>query len=399
MKNPAKSNSDAKSDAKKQKSGINTRLAHAGYDPHDYHGYVNPPVVHASTVLYPDTATLLSRSTKYNYAIHGTPTSDALAGLLSELEGAAGTILVPSGLAAITLPLLAFANAGDHILIVDSCYEPTRRFCNTVLARMGVEIEYFDPLIAGNISSLLKSNTTVVLTESPGTNTFEVMDIPAICEAAHKVDAVVMMDNTWATPLFFKPLDFGVDLSIHALTKYPSGHSDLLMGSVSANERTWRQLLKTQDALGVVASSDDCNRVFRGLKTMGVRLERHQKSALDVAGWLQDRSEVSRVLHPALPNDPGHKLWKRDFTGSTGLFSFVLKGRHDEEAAKFLDALELFGLGSSWGGFESLARLQNTSARTVAMGPEEGSLIRLHIGLEDVRDIIADLELGFAALG
>ncbi len=394
MKSPAESNSDAK----KSNSGINTRLAHAGYDPQDYHGFVNPPVVHASTVLYPDTATLLSRSTKYNYAIHGTPTSDALAGLLSELEGAAGTILVPSGLAAISLPLLAFANAGDHILVVDSCYEPTRRFCNTVLSRLGVEIEYFDPLIAGNISGLLKSNTTIVLTESPGTNTFEVMDIPAISDAAHMVDAIVMMDNTWATPLFFKPLDYGVDLSIHALTKYPSGHSDLLMGSVSANERTWRQLLKTQDALGVVASSDDCNRVYRGLKTMGVRLERHQKSGLEVAEWLQNRPEVSRVLHPALLNNSGHELWKRDFSGSSGLFSFVLKGRYDDEAAKFLDSLKLFGLGSSWGGFESLARLQNTRDRTVAKGPEEGSLIRLHIGLEDVEDLIADLERGFTAL-
>ena len=322
MKRPADSNSESN----KPESGINTRLSHAGYEPQDYHGYVNPPVVHASTVLYPDTAALLSRSTKYNYAIHGTPTSDALAGLLTELEGAAGTILVPSGLAAISLSLLAFANAGDHILIVDSCYEPTRRFCNTVLARMGVEIEYFDPLIAGNISSLLKSNTTIVLTESPGTNTFEVMDIPAICEAAHKIDAVVMMDNTWATSLFFKPLDFGVDLSIHALTKYPSGHSDLLMGSVSANERTWRQLLKTQDALGVVASTDDCNRVFRGLKTMGIRLERHQKSALEVAGWLQDRPEVFRVLHPALPNDPGHELWETGFFRFNRIIFICLEG-------------------------------------------------------------------------
>ena len=379
-------------------SGINTILAHSGHDPHDYHGYVNPPVVHASTILYSDTATMLDRTTKYNYAIHGTPTSDALANLLSEIEGAVGTVLVPSGLAAITLPLLAFTKTGDHVLIVDTCYQPTRRFCNSILAKMGIEIEYFDPSVGSEIGALLKPNTSVVLTESPGTNTFEVMDIPAICQAAHESDAIVMTDNTWATPIFFKPLDFGVDLSIHALTKYPAGHSDLLMGSVSANERTWKQLVKAQDALGVIAAPDDCYRVFRGLKTMGIRLERHQTSALEIAHWLQKRPEVSRVLHPALSDNTGHELWKRDFTGSSGLFSIVLDGYFDDKAARFLDALQLFGLGSSWGGFESLARLQNTNERTITKGPEEGALIRLQIGLEDVEDLVTDLERGFAAL-
>ena len=394
MKSPVES----KSDSIKSKSGINTRLAHAGYDPKDYHGFVNPPVVHASTVLFPNTEVMLNRSTKYVYGTHGSPTSDALADVLSELENAAGTILVPSGLAAISVPMLAFAKAGDHVLVVDSCYDPTRRFCNTVLANMGVEIEYFDPMIGGNISSLIRANTSIVMTETPGSNTFEMMDIPAICEAAHKVDAVVMLDNTWATPLFFKPLDFGVDISIHALTKYPSGHSDLVLGSASANVRTWEKLRETQMALGVCAAPDDCYMVFRGLKTMNVRLQQHQQNALEVAHWLQGRDDVARVLHPALEDDPGHELWKRDMGGSSGLFGFVLMGKTREESRAFLDALKLFGLGYSWGGFESLAVLPNLEDRTIARAPTDGTIIRLQIGLEDVSDIIADLQLGFAAV-
>ena len=394
MKSPA----ECKSDSIKSKSGTNTRLAHAGYDPHEYHGFVNPPVVHASTVLFPNTEVMQNRSAKYTYGIHGTPTSDALGDLLTELEDAAGTILVPSGLAAITVPMLAFAKTGDHVLVVDSCYDPTRRFCSSFLPKLGVEVEYFDPSIGGGISSLLKKNTSIVMTETPGSNTFEMMDIPAICEAAHKVDAVVMLDNTWATPLFFKPLDFGVDISIHALTKYPAGHSDLMLGSASANERTWERLLETKTDLGVCAAPDDCYTVFRGLKTMNVRLQRHQQSALEVARWLQNRDDVARVLLPALEDDPGHKLWKRDMGGSSGLFGMVLKGKSREQSRAFLDALQLFGLGYSWGGFESLAVLPNLEDRTIVKAPTDGTIIRLQIGLEDVSDIIADLERGFAAM-
>ncbi len=380
-----------------QKAGINTRLAHAGHNPQDYHGFVNPPVVHASTVLFPDTEVMLSRSAKYVYGTHGTPTSDALADVLSELEGAAGTIIVPSGLAAISVPMLAFAKAGDHVLVVDSCYGPTRRFCDTMLSGLGVEIEYFDPLIGGEIVRLLKPNTSIIMTESPGSNTFEMMDIPAVCEAARKVDAVVMIDNTWATPLYFKALDFGVDISIHSLTKYPSGHSDLVLGSVSANKRTWQKLRDAQLTLGILGSPDDCYTVFRGLKTMGLRLEHHQKSALKVARWLQTRDDVARVLHPALEDDPGHEIWKRDFKGASGLFSFVLKDCGIEKARAFLDALELFGLGYSWGGFESLAVLPDLRERVIPWDDSDGTLIRLQIGLEDVGDIKADLERGFSA--
>jgi cystathionine beta-lyase len=225
------------------------------------------------------------------------------------------------------------------------------------------------------------------------------MDVPAICNAAHKVGAVVMLDNTWGTPLFFKPLDHGVDISIHALTKYPGGHSDLLMGSVSANNRTWEQLLKAKTNLGMSVGPDDCYSVYRGIKTMNVRLQRHQQSALDVAHWLQRRDDVARVLHPALKDNPGHELWKRDFAGSTGLFGFVLKGKTREESRAFLDALQLIGLGYSWGGFESLAVLPNLKDRTIIKAPADGTIVRLQVGLEDVSDIIVDLERGFAALG
>lgn len=394
-----KSTTDNNSSTKKAKSGINTLLTHGGYEPKDYHGFVNPPVVHASTVLFPNTEIMQNRSAKYTYGIHGTPTTDALSDLLTELENAAGTILLPSGLAAISIPMLTFAKAGDHVLVVDSCYDPTRRFCDGYFSKMGIEVEYFDPSIGAGITSLLKENTSIVMTETPGSNTFEMMDIPAISEAAHKVDAVVMLDNTWATPLFYKPLDHGVDISIHALTKYPSGHSDVMLGAVSANERTWEKLLETKTMMGVCAAPDDCYTVFRGLKTMNLRLQHHQASALEVACWLQGRDEVARVLHPALEADPGHELWKRDMGGSSGLFSFVLKDKSREESRAFLDALQLFGLGYSWGGFESLAVLPNLEDRTIAKAPSDGTVIRLQIGLEDVDDLIADLELGFAALG
>ena len=374
-----------------EKVGINTRLAHGGNDPHDYYGFINPPVVHASTVLFPDAATMASRAQKYTYGTRGTPTSDALAAAVDELEGSAGTILVPSGLAAVTIPLLAFLSAGDHVLIVDSVYHPTRNFADTMLRRLGVEVEYYAPDIGGGISALIKPETKVVFTESPGSNTFEVQDIPAIAKAAHDAGAVVMMDNTWATPLYFRALDFGVDVTIHAATKYPAGHSDLLMGMVSANQRSWEQLHAAHIAMGCCAAPDDIYQVLRGLRTMGIRLERHQKSALEIAHWLQSRDGVAQVLHPGLESHPGHALWKRDFTGASGIFSVVLEGGGQKAAHAFLDALRLFGLGYSWGGYESLAVHISLADRIVAKGSYEGPLIRLQIGLEDVEDLKTDL--------
>ncbi|WP_245408364.1 cystathionine beta-lyase [Zhengella mangrovi] len=377
--------------------GINTRLAHAGHDPRSFHGFVQPPVVHASTVLFPDAATLESRKQRYTYGTRGTPTTDALADAMNALEGSAGTICVPSGLAAVTVPLLSFLSAGDHLLIVDSVYNPTRRFADTMLERLGIEVEYYPPEIGAGIATLMKPNTRVVWTESPGSNTFEIQDIPAICAVAHAQDAVVMMDNTWATPLFFRPLDFGVDISVHAATKYPGGHSDVLLGTVSANAACWEQLNEGFMTLGTCAGPDDVYLVQRGLKTMGVRLQRHGESALALAQWLEGQAGVSRVLHPALPSFPGHDLWKRDFCGSSGLFSIVLDGGGKEKAHAFLDALRIFGIGYSWGGHESLAIHVYLGDRTVSRSDYGGPLIRLQIGLEDVADLKADLSAALAA--
>lgn len=383
----------------KRRAGINTRLAHMGNDPQDFYGFVNPPVVHASTVLFPDAQTMSTRNQPYTYGLRGTPTTDALARAIDELEGSAGTIILPSGLAAVCLPLLAFLSAGDHALIVDSVYGPTRHFANTMLKRLGVEVEYYDPLIGADIARLMRSNTKVVFTESPGSNTFEVQDIPAIAEAAHAGGAIVMMDNTWATPLFFRPLEHGVDISIHATTKYPAGHSDVLSGTVSANEACWERLHDAFITLGVCAGPDDAYQVLRGLRTMGVRLARHQESALAIARWLEGQPGVAQVLHPGLESHPGHAIWKRDFSGSSGIFSIVLAQGGEEEAHAFLNALELFGLGYSWGGFESLAVHVFLGDRTITMGDYPGPVIRLQIGLEDVEDLKADIAKGLAAAG
>jgi len=382
---------------KSARHGINTRLAHGGYDPRSYHGFVNPPVVHASTVLFPDAQTMATRNQKYTYGTRGTPTSDALGAAIDALEGSAGTIAVPSGLAAITVPLLGFLSAGDHVLIVDSVYAPTRHFANTMLKRLGVEVEYYDPHAGAGIAALMKPNTKVVFTESPGSNTFEMQDIPAIARTAHEGGAVVMMDNTWATPLFFRALDHGVDITIHAATKYPAGHSDVLLGTVSANEATWPRLREAHLTLGCPAGPDDVYQVLRGLRTMGVRLKHHEASALDIARWLETQPGVAQVLHPALPGFPGHDIWKRDFSGSSGIFSAVLDGGGQKQAHAFLDALEIFGLGYSWGGYESLAVHVSLADRTVAKGDYPGPILRLQIGLEDVEDLKADIARGLAA--
>jgi cystathionine beta-lyase len=382
-------------------AGTDTQLCHIGYDPTDYHGFVNPPVVHASTVLFPSARAMETRSQPYTYGTRGTPTTDALCSAIDALEGSAGTILVPSGLAAITVPFLAFLSAGDHALIVDSVYSPCRHFCDTMLTRLGVEVEYYDPEIGADIERLIRPNTKLVHTEAPGSNTMEMQDIRAISDAAHKHGCVVTIDNTWATPLYFRALDFGADVTIHAATKYPSGHSDILMGTVSANAEHWPALKEANITLGICAAPDDSYQILRGLRTMGLRLEHHYKSALAVARWLEARSDVVRVLHPALESFPGHAIWKRDFKGASGVFSFVLPApsadRIKARAHAFLDALQLFGLGWSWGGYESLAVHVNLQDRTIRKGPTDGAVIRLQIGLENVEDIVADLERGLVA--
>jgi cystathionine beta-lyase len=385
-----------KQPGKTAKLGINTRLAHGGYDPRDYHGFVNPPVVHASTVLFPDAETMASHKQKYTYATHGTPTTDALCRAIDELEGSAGTLLVPSGLAAVTVPLLAFLVPGDHLLMVDCCYGNTRHFCNTMLKQLGIEVEYYDPLVGADIEKLIRPNTRVVFTESPGSNTFEVQDIPAIVEKAHAAGAVVMMDNTWATPIYFKALDYGVDISIHAATKYPSGHSDILMGTISANEECFKKLDAAYAALGLCVSGDDAYQILRGLRTMGLRMERHAQNALEIAKWLESQDGVVEVLHPGLESHAGHALWKRDFCGAGGVFSIVINGG-TKQAHAFLNALRIFGLGYSWGGYESLALHVHLGGRVITGQNYAGPLIRLQIGLEDTADLIADIENALAA--
>lgn len=383
------------------KPGVNTRLAHIGPDPRDQDGFVNPPIQRGSTVLFPDATTIRTENQKYTYGTHGTPTTDALCRAVDELEGSAGTLLLPSGLAAVTVPFLAVLSAGDHMLMVDSVYAPARRFADTMLKRMGVETEYFDPSIGEGIDALIRPNTRLVHLEAPASNTFEMLDVGAIARVSKRHGAAVSMDNTWATPLYFRPLDHGVDISIHAATKYPSGHSDVLMGFVSATAEYWPKLDAANRELGLCVTSDDAYQILRGLRTMGLRLAHHEKSALDVARWLEGREDVARVLHPALPSFPGHDIWKRDFCGSSGVFTVVLKCQspedHQKKAQAFLDALTYFGLGYSWGGYESLAVHVRLGDRQITKGPYDGPLIRLQIGLEDVKDLKADLEKGFAA--
>jgi cysteine-S-conjugate beta-lyase len=378
-----------------------TRLVTGGRDPAAHHGFVNPPVYHASTVLYPDAEDLIAHRARYQYGRRGTPTSEALERAIAELEGdgCAGVALLPSGLAAISTALLAVVSAGDHVLVSDSVYRPTRTFCDSVLKRFGVETTYYDPLVGADIARLFKANTRAVFVEAPGSQTFEMQDVPTIAAAAHAKSALVLMDNTWATPLYFRAFDKGVDLSIQAGTKYIGGHSDLMLGTVSANAATWPRLVGTINALGLCVGPDDIYLGLRGLRTLAVRLARHQQSALAVARWLAARPEVLRVLHPALESDPGHAIWRRDFSGASGLFSVVLKPASQGAVHAFLNALTLFGMGYSWGGYESLVIWFDCAGyRTATQWEPGGPALRFHIGLEDVGDLIADLERGFAAL-
>jgi cysteine-S-conjugate beta-lyase len=378
-----------------------TRLVVGGRDASAHHGFVNPPVHHASTVLYPSAEDFLARRSRYLYGRRGTPTSEALENALRELEGpdCAGVALLPSGLAAISTALFAVLDAGDHLLVTDSAYQPTRRFCDSVLRRKGVETTYYDPLIGDGIAALMKSNTRAVFVEAPGSLSFEVQDVPAIAAAAHAGGAVVLMDNTWATPLYFHAFDKGVDLSIQAATKYIGGHSDVMLGTVSANPATWGRLSETVHALGLCVGPDDIYLGLRGLRTMGVRLAQHHQTGLKVARWLAERPEIARVLHPAFESCPGHAVWRRDFSGASGLFSIVFKPVAQSAVNAFVNELRLFGIGASWGGFESLAiPFDCTSIRTATKWLPGGPTVRLHIGLEDVDDLIGDLERGFAAL-
>ena len=375
------------------KAGAGTRLVAAGRRRDITGPFVNPPAVHASTVLFDSVAEMYSGQAKYAYGRRGTPTIAALEDAISELEGADGSVLCPSGLSAISTALLALSSTGDQILLPDSIYGPGRFFADTVLTRLGMTVTYYDSAVAGSISDLMNNKTRIVYVESPGSITMEMQDLPAIAAAAHAKGALVIADNTWATPIYCRPLELGADVALLSATKYVGGHSDLMMGTASANGETFRGLKRFHGTAGLCVAPDDAYLALRGMRTLEIRLRRHEQSALQVARWLRDRPEVARVLHPGLEGDHGHALWKRDMTGSSGLFSFVLAGGTEADAAPVLDALELFGLGYSWGGFESLATIGSHSlVRKVAPYRADGSVIRLHIGLEDSDDLVADLE-------
>jgi cystathionine beta-lyase len=380
-----------------------TEVAHLGRDPRRFLGAVNTPVWRASTILFRNVAELEAASRGQfpglSYGLHGVPTVTDLSNALAALEGGHGALVVPSGLTATTFPLLALARPGDHVLVTDAVYGPTRRFCDNHLRRFGVDVGYYDPLLGADITRHLRRNTTIVFAESPGSLTFEVQDVPAIAAAAHAHGARVILDNTWATPLGFRAFDHGVDIAVHAATKYIGGHSDVLLGAVVANEATFGALQRWWTDTGITASSDDCFLALRGLRTLAVRLARHQASALAVATWLETRPEVREVLYPALPGAPGHALWKRDFTGASGLFGVVLQPADAASVARMLDGLRLFGLGWSWGGYESLIiPTWPERVRTATTWDSSAPALRLAIGLEDPNDLIADLDEGFARL-
>ena len=373
-----------------------TQLVAAGRQ-YSENGFVNPAVYHGSTVLFPTAAELRQPKQKYTYGRRGTPTSQAAENAVATIEGGHAAKIAPSGLAAITTTLLSFLKAGDHLLVTDTVYNPARRFCDIMLKSLGIETTYYDPLIGRGIATLIRRNTRLVYCESPGSQTMEVQDVPAIAEEAHRAGALVMLDNTWSGGHYFKAFEHGCDISVQAGTKYLNGHSDAMIGTITCNAETWPQLREGYENMGQFAGPDDMFLLMRGIRTLDVRLERHMRSATRVAEWLRGRDEVETVLYPALSNAPGHELWKRDFSGASGLFSMVLKPCSQEAVDAFLDRLCLFGIGYSWGGFESLAvpfKPQRTASKWTAAGP----CVRLHIGLEAPSDLIADLDEGFAAL-
>ena len=382
-------------------------LTHSGKDPQRHHGVVNLPVYHASTVLYPTIEAFTKRATgdrKYNavrYGAYGTPSTFALADAVAALEEGHGAVVVSSGLAAATMAIMSCTAGGDHILVTDSVYGPTREFCDTVLKRFGVETTYYHPLESSGIARLFRPNTRLVFCESPGSLTFEVQDIPAIARLARENDALVLLDNTWATPLFFKPFRHGVDISIQAGTKYISGHSDLVIGIITARtEQLLRQLKDTVHAFGDIAGPDDCFLALRGLRSMGARLRQQQAATLSITKWFQQRPEVKQVLFPALETDPGHTLWKRDFNGASSLFGVVLNSDSKAAISAMVDHYRYFKIGASWGGYESLVMPAYPGrSRTTDSWPEDGFVLRYHIGLEDPDDLIEDLEEGFKRLG
>lgn len=385
-----------------KKHGDSTRVGHLGRTPRKWMGAVNTPVFRASTILFPTVEELRRAAAGQHdgltYGLHGVPTVSDFEAAMAELEGGHAALAVPSGLAATTIPFLAFLKPGDHALVTDVIYGPTRRFCEHHVKRLGVEVEYYDPLIGARIADLMRPNTRLVFLESPGSLSFEVQDVPAICKAARAHGATTVLDNTWATPLCFRAFDHDVDVSVHAATKYIGGHSDVLLGAIVANEAAYPPLFRLWTDMGVTASPDDCFLGLRGLRTLAARLDRQSASAMRIAEWLRAQPAVKEVLHPALPGARGHELWKRDFRGASALFGVILHPVAEERVDAMLDGMELFSMGWSWGGFESLVIPTNPQRiRSVTTWPENQCL-RLSVGLEDADDLIADLEAGLARL-
>ncbi len=378
-----------------------TALVTLGREHHPAHGSVNPPVYHISTVLFSTLeefeAAERGKSPIPSYGRYGSLSTQALEKALAKLEGADHALVTTSGMAAIVLVLTGLLSKGDHVLVSDSVYGPMRRFCDQELARFGIEVQYYDPLIGKDIGALIKPNTKMVYVESPGSLTLEVQDIPAIAKEAHAKGAVVVADNTWATPLYSRPYELGVDVSIHSATKYISGHSDLLMGLITCKDAYYKRILHAFKNMGVCLGPDDTYLVHRGMRTMAVRVAHQQQTGLELAKWLKRRPEVVKVLHPALSDCPGHEIWKRDFSGATSLFSILVKPYSQKALAAMLDGLEHYGMGYSWGGFESLI-IPFTPPRTARPWTHDGINLRIHAGLEHIDDLIADLEKGFERL-
>lgn len=379
---------------------ISTQLTMLGRDPAEQFGFVNAPLYKGSTIIYKTLDDIEARRSRFSYGTAGSPTIAHLEDAWTQLTGAKGTVLSTSGLGAVALALFSTTKAGDHILIPDSVYRPTRNFCNQMLARYGVTTTYYDPMIGADIERLIGPNTTTLFLEAPGSQSFEVQDIPALVEVARRHGVKTILDNTWATPIFFRGHDHGIDLTVEAGTKYLGGHSDILLGLVTANEACWPALRATYDAMSMLPGAEDCVQALRGMRTLFLRLKEAEQRGLEMARWLSERPEVSRVLHPAFESCPGHAHWKRDFKGSSGLFSIVLAPGYTRDGlAAMLDNLSIFSMGFSWGGYESLVIPFDCSTyRTATRWEAEGFALRLQIGLEDMDDLKGDLARGFARL-
>ena len=390
---------DSESTTKISKSGFSTRAVHNGRDSKKQGGMVNPPVYHGSTVVYSTLAELEQSRVDHDlkdmvvYGRFGSSSTHAFENAVAELENGFGALSTSSGLSAVTTSILAFANSGDHVLMVDTVYGPTRQFCDGFLTRMGIELSYYDPMMGAEIESLIQANTTLIFMESPGSITFEIQDVPAIVDVARRHNIKTVIDNSWATPMFYQPLNFGVNVSVISATKYIAGHADAMIGLIVSDESNFYTVKNTRDHIGHVLAPDDVFLGMRGLRTLGIRAKHHEQQGLAMANWLVTNPHVTNVLHPALENCPGHEIWKRDFTGSTGLFSFILPSRPKSALADMVDHMELFAMGFSWGGFESLLVPQYPQkSRSATTWTETGQVFRVHVGLEDIDDLISDLD-------